>query len=176
MAPSKQKSVTCRHCEATLYQVGRDTAIIISDGEGVEVTPGAWAEEVTGVSCPGTDDARHEPSYTLRLPARVAQFLEGTQVYADMNHAEHAKDHDAEQVATFTKVFGTAAGSRGERWLTGLTDDDLDELAYQADILADVSTDDARWNSSARADRTAALHLAETIRSLRPHHTAHHSR
>lgn len=169
MAPPKQKSVICLHCEAALYQVGRD-------GEGAEATPGAWAQEATGVACPAADAARHEPSYTLRLPARVAQFLQGTQVYADMGHAECAQDHDAGQVATFTKVFGTVAGTRGERWLTGLTDDDLDELAYHADILADVSTDDARWNSSARVDRTVALRFAEAIRSLRPHHTGHHSR
>lgn len=61
----------CKHCGTWIRQVDDDTARVMSEpcecesdldvevcDHGVEA--GDWTTEVTGISCPGTDDRRHE--------------------------------------------------------------------------------------------------------------------
>lgn len=53
---------TCRHCQSTIRQLDIDTLDGVGpDADGRNPRPGDWAEEITGIDCPGTDDRRHTP-------------------------------------------------------------------------------------------------------------------
>lgn len=60
-------TTTCRHCEASIRLLAaEDIAGMGADADGRDPQPGDWADLVTGIDCPGTDDRRHEPVPTAR--------------------------------------------------------------------------------------------------------------
>lgn len=97
----------------------------------------------------------------LRIPARVVGFIDGTEVAHVLATGSDPDmtGYDAGDVSLITKLY---SGLRrdGSSLVREVTDDELDSLAYYAELLAECSDDDPN-------DRRAGRRMLDTINKLR---------
>lgn len=80
----------CRWCDGWIHKLDEDTVTGMGpDADGRQPEPGDWAEQATGIDCPGVDDRKHMRDHE---PVAVRWWLQGK--WADVQVAVEVFDHD----------------------------------------------------------------------------------
>jgi hypothetical protein len=105
---------------------------------------------------------------TLRVPARVTDFIAGTDCGQQILHSEGGAvpNEDRVRIAAYRMVFDTTPRTDGSRHVARLTRDHLDALREITATLEDVSLDNAGSCAHARADLNAARAMLRGIDNL----------